>query len=71
MSEFSKFVPPAHTLDPEVLAALGDLYDRACARYCSGPTDSICKVMAGKLIGAAMEGERDPEALWQVAVRGF
>lgn len=57
--------------DPEITAMLGDLYDRACARYCHGPNDDICVVMADKLIVAAMRGERNPDTLWQIAVRGF
>lgn len=70
MIEFSKFASVG-SFDPGTLAMLGDLYDRACARYCGGPADGICEVMADKLITAAMRGERNPDTLWQIAVLGF
>ena len=68
--DFSQLIWPG-SLDPETVAVLGDLYDRASARYCGGPADQICEAMADKLISAAMKGERNPDTLWQIAVRGF
>ena len=70
MPDFSQ-LSSIGSLDPETVAMLEDLYDRACARYCRGPTDGICDVMADKIIAAAINGERDPDTLWQIAVRGF
>lgn len=70
MSEFSRLLSPG-SFDPATLAMLSDLYDRACARYCRGPAYDICPVMADKLITAATDGERNPDSLWQIAVRGF
>jgi hypothetical protein len=70
MPDFSQLISRG-SFDPETLTMLRDLYDRACARYCRGPTDDICEAMADKLVSAAMKGERNPDTLWQIAVRGF
>jgi hypothetical protein len=71
MSNIVQFVCPETSFDPETLAILGDVYDRACSRYCRARSTAVCEVMADRIIGAAMKGERDPEKLWQVAVRAI
>ena len=53
-----------------VLTVLGDVYDRACARFCSRKVSPDCDAMAERIFAAAMNGERDPDRLWRIAVRG-
>jgi hypothetical protein len=69
MSNILQFLKPNVTFDPDTLLILGDVYDRACTRLCTGPLDSVCEVMASRIISAAMKGERDPGKLWEIAVR--
>jgi hypothetical protein len=71
MSNILQFIRPETAFDPETLAILGDVYDRACRRYCPARSAAVCEVMADRIIGAAMKGKRDPEKLWQVAVRAI
>jgi hypothetical protein len=71
MSKILQFIRPETAFDPEILAMLGDVYDRACSRYCRAKSAAVCEVMADRIIIAARGGERDPEKLWQVAVRGI
>jgi hypothetical protein len=71
MSSIQKFIRPNSSFDPDTLTVLGDVYDRACARFCGCRTTPACDAMANKIFTAAMRGERDPDKLWQIAVRGL
>ncbi len=71
MSNILKFIRPDSAFDPDTLTILGDVYDRACARFCSCQPSLACDEMANKIFVAAMNGERDPDILWQIAVRGI
>jgi|HubBroStandDraft_2_1064218.scaffolds.fasta_scaffold860021_2 hypothetical protein len=71
MSNILKFIRPDSAFDPDTLTILGDVYDRACARFCSCQPSPACDEMANKIFAAAMNGERDPDILWQIAVRGI
>jgi hypothetical protein len=70
MSDISQFILPGTAFDPGTLLILGDVYDRACARFCAGRSDLKCGPMAQRIIAAAMNGERDPDKLWRIAIRG-
>jgi hypothetical protein len=70
MSSILKFTRPGATFDPDTLTVLGDVYDRACARFCSRKVSPDCDAMAERIFAAAMNGERDPDRLWRIAVRG-
>jgi hypothetical protein len=71
MSNILKFIRPQTTFDPDTLTILGDVYDRACARFCRCQSNPACDEMANRIFAAAMNGERDPDLLWQNAVRGI
>jgi hypothetical protein len=71
MSSILKFIRGNSTFDPDTLTVLGDVYDRACAQFCSREPSPTCDAMANKIFAAAMNGERDPDKLWQIAVRGL
>jgi hypothetical protein len=69
VSNILKFIRPNTSFDPDFLTVLGDVYDRACAQYCSCKSSKACDVMAEKIFAAASRGERDPDKLWQIAVQ--
>jgi hypothetical protein len=71
MSNILKFIRPQTTFDPDTLTILGDVYDRACDRFCRCQSSPVCDQMANRIFAAAMKGERDPDILWQNAVRGI
>jgi hypothetical protein len=71
MSSIQKFIRPNSSFDPDTLTVLGDVYDRACADFCGCRTSAAGDAMANKIFTAAMIGERDPDRLWQIAVRGL
>lgn len=71
MSSILKFIRANATFDPDTLTVLGDVYDRACFSFCSCQSSPACDEMANKIFTAAMNGERDPDRLWQIAVRGM
>ena len=71
MSNILKFVRPNTDFDPDTLTILGDVYDRACAGFCGRQPSQTCDEMANRIFAAAMNGERDPDMLWQIAVRGM
>jgi hypothetical protein len=71
MSSILKFMRADAAFDPDTLTILGDVYDRACSRFCSHPFSPVCEEMADRIFTAAASGERDPDRLWQIAVRGM
>ena len=71
MSNILKFIRPDSAFDPDTLTILGDVYDRACASFCSCQPSPTCDEMANRIFAAAMNGERDPDKLWQIAARGL
>lgn len=71
MTNVSRFIRPDSHFDPETLTVLGDVYDRACANYCGCQASATCDEMANRIFAAAMTGERNPQKLWTIAVRGF
>lgn len=71
MSSVLKFMRDGAAFDPDTLTILGDVYDRACSAFCRCPSSPACDEMANRIFIAATDGERDPDRLWQVAVRGM
>jgi hypothetical protein len=70
MSSLLKFIRPNSDFDPDTLTVLGVVYDQACAHFCSCQSSPACDEMADRIFAAAVAGERDPDRLWRVAVRG-
>lgn len=55
---------------PETLSTLGEAYDRVLANMSEEELRNfVCELMAGRILAAAMKGERDPEQLCKVALR--
>jgi hypothetical protein len=71
MSNVLKFIRANSNFDPNTLTVLGDVYDRACSSFCSSKSGRTCDAMADRIFVAAMNGELDPDRLWQIAVRGL
>jgi len=72
MSNILQFIRPTSSFDPETLIVLGSAYDRA--RRSLGNSTSVetaQEIIASRIIDAAMNGERDPDILCQIAVHGF
>jgi len=54
---------------PEALAAMGDALEAACKELGDiGQPDVVREIMAGRIIGAARLGERDPARLRAAAL---
>ncbi len=61
-----------NSFDPETLRALGAAYDLAVAGLNDGgQPDTVCEIIASRIVAAATRGERDPQKLCQVALRGI
>ena len=71
MSNILRFIRLHSDFDPDTLTILGDVYDRACDRFCGCQPSPACDEMANRIFAAAMNGERNPDILWQIAVRGI
>ena len=71
MSSTLRFIRPNSTFDHDTLALLESVYDRACARFCSSRLSPACDEMVDRIFAAAVSGERNPDNLWQIAVRGI
>jgi hypothetical protein len=57
---------------PEALAAMGDALEAACKELGDvGQPDMVREIMAGRIIGAARLGERDPARLRAAALSGL
>ena len=57
--------------DPEAVAAMGDALEAACKELGDiGQPDVVREIMAGRIIGAARLGERDPARLRVAALSG-
>ncbi len=56
---------------PEVIAAMGEALEAALKELQhTGPTDVVREIVAGRIIGAARLGERDPARLRAAALGG-
>ena len=72
MTNILQFVGPASTFDPATLMVLGDAFDRARASlHNTGQPPVVYEIMAGRIMVAAMNGERDLDKLCQIATRGI
>jgi hypothetical protein len=72
MADILQFVRSNTSFDPETLAILGAAFDRATVNlHDTGQPAVVCEIMAGRIIAAAMTGERDPDRLCQIATRGI
>jgi hypothetical protein len=56
--------------DPEAISVMGIAYANALASLLTSAPKSVCEVIAAKIIGAAREGERDPDKLLEMALKG-
>jgi len=66
-----EYARPGQSLGPETLIILGAAYDRAIAALHSGTmSESVCEGVASRIIDAGIRGERDPDMLHELALRG-
>jgi hypothetical protein len=70
MAKILQFVRPTESLDPEVLKLLGAAYDQAILTAPNRP-ESVYSLMASRLIQAGTYGERNPDTLNEIAMRGI
>lgn len=65
-----KSTPSVNSFDPETLAILDAAYDRAVANL-TAQSKPICEFLAARIILTAIRGERDPDSLYRLALRGI
>jgi hypothetical protein len=70
VAKILKFVRPTESLDPEMLKLLGAAYDQAILTAPNRP-HSVYSLMATRLIHAGTYGERNPDALNEIALHGL
>lgn len=57
---------------PDVVAIMGDAYERACrSLHDTGQPDLVKEVIAKRIIKLANEGERDPRRLCEEALKAL
>jgi hypothetical protein len=72
MSQILKFLPVDNFFDAETMTAFGVAYDLAMAKVHDGKQPGVvCEFIAQRIMTAAKKGERDPEKLCQLALRGI
>jgi 2C-methyl-D-erythritol 2,4-cyclodiphosphate synthase len=72
MAEILKFIRPTDSFDPETLAILGTVYDRAVASLNGhSQSDAVRSTVADRIMTAASRGERDVDLLYKAALRGI
>jgi hypothetical protein len=72
MAQILKFIRSETSFDPETLQMLGAAYDLAIASlHDRGQLESVCELIAERIIAAAARGERSPERLSETALRGI
>jgi hypothetical protein len=64
-----RLVSPDYSFDPEALALLCSVYDRAISRLGGIQSEAVRALVAKQIIEAAARGQRDPDALCQAALR--
>ena len=63
VTQFSRFIQPDSSFDPETIALLGSVYDEAIAELQDrAALEIVREVIAKRIIGLAAKGERDPVA---------
>jgi hypothetical protein len=72
MAQILKFIRSDNSFDPETLRTLGAAYDLAISRlHDRGQPETVCELIAERIIAAAARGERSPERLSETALRGI
>jgi hypothetical protein len=75
MPTILNYISREDVFEPEILAAMGDAYDRALHSLHVEPPRSAREIIAARIISLARKGESDPrklceEALFALGVRG-
>ena len=68
MSNIIDYIRRPAVFDSEIVAAMGDAYERALASFDTEPAKAVREVIAGRIIDLAKKGERDPRALCEEAL---
>lgn len=68
MTNIIDYIRRPAVFEPEVVTAMGDAYERALASFDTAPVKTVREVIAGRIIGLAQKGERDPRVLCERAL---
>lgn len=68
MTNIIDYIRRPAVFEPEVVTAMGDAYERALASFNTLPEKTVREVIAGRIIGLAQKGERDPGVLCEKAL---
>jgi hypothetical protein len=68
MTNIIDYIRRPAVFEPEVVAIMGDAYERALASFDTEPIKSVREVIAGRIIALAQKGERDPQVLCEKAL---
>lgn len=72
MAHILEFIRHDVSFDPEALKAVGAAYDLAVANMQGGEQPKIVReIIAQRIIASAKTGERNPQKLCQMALRGI
>ena len=69
MAQIVQLLRRTEAFDPDVLKLLGTAYDQAILTA-PNRAESVYSLMASRLIEAGTYGERNPDALHEIALRG-
>jgi hypothetical protein len=68
MPTILNYIPRALVFEPEIVAAMGDAYDRALRSFDTEPPRSVREIVAARIISLAQNGESDPHKLCEEAL---
>jgi hypothetical protein len=68
MTNIIDYIRRPAVFEPEVVVAMADAYERALASFDTQPPKTVREVIAGRIIGLAQKGERDPRVLCEKAL---
>ena len=71
MTNIIDYIRRPAVFEPEVVAAMGDAYERALGSFDAVPVKTVREVIAGRIIGLAQKGERDPAVLCEKALEAL
>ena len=71
MPTINNYVTQPAVFDPEAISVMDIAYENALASFLTSAPKSVREVIAAKIIGAAREGERDPDKLLGTALKGL
>ena len=71
MTNIVDYIRRPGVFEPEVVGVMGDAYERALASFDTVPAKTVREIIAGRIIGLAQKGERDPSVLCEKALEAL